>query len=300
MRDPHPAEDRAGTAPRLADVLAPRLPEWLTARAMDPAVEVVRGAPERLAGLLDWAAIREAAITGSMPLESLRITRGTATIATLLYADRGRADPAKLDSLLDAGVSIIANRVERWHPPCAALAAEVAALIPDLVRMGAIATSGDGGALPLHYDPEDILVVQLAGSKRWLVHAAAVPDPVRGMSPPEPPAGLPPHDFTLAAGDMAFVPAGHWHRCENGPGVSVHVGISLRRTTAADLLCDFAERLRDEPLLRRPISRIAGAAERAAHAAAVRALVDERLAELDLETPVAMTRGRTSAVVRLD
>lgn len=290
--------DAAAPAPGLAEILAPRSIDWLLGKLTDAEVEVVRGPAERLAGLLDWPMLREAAATGALPAGQQRITRANVALPAILYRNRGVINPAKLDELMDAGASFVANRVDQALPSIGAVAEAISAIVPESIRIGAIATHGPGGALDFHYDPEDILVVQFEGSKRWLVHGPPVPDPVRGMSPPEPPAGPPLLDTVIEAGDLLYVPAGYWHRCENGPGRSVHMGIAIRRPSAADLLCDLAERLRDEPLLRRPLTRIASPEERARHAAEVRALVAERVAALDFENPPSRMANRTTEVRR--
>ena len=96
--------------------------------------------------------------------------------------------------------------------------------------------------------------------------------PVRGMTPePVPDESQPLLDAVLAPGDFLFVPAGYWHRCENGDGLSLHVGIFLEPPSAWQAAKDLLPSLAADVAMRAPLTRFASAAERAAHDAALKA-----------------------------
>lgn len=89
-----------------------------------------------------------------------------------------------------------------------------------------------GGAFHLHYDPEDLIILQVEGAKRWRIVGPAIANPVIGMrAPPAPAETEMLFDEVLNPGDALFVPAGHWHRCEGTGPRSMHLSIFLTPPT---------------------------------------------------------------------
>ncbi len=244
----------------------------------------------RFAGLIDWPALRAVVVSGDHPLEEIRVQRETVKVAPLLYVERGRIVPGKLDALLHAGVSVIVETFERHIPALNALCRNISAHTGERVLVNAFATTGPGGALRTHYDEEDALMLQIEGSKRWQIFGPAVADPVKGMTKPAAPGGAPLLDQVLEPGDLLFVPAGYWHHCENGPGRSLHLVVSLVPAVALYALRVLVQRLAEDPLFRRPFTRLATAEERAALEAAVKARLAERTAALSLDQLAAAMR----------
>jgi hypothetical protein len=115
--------------------------------------------------------------------------------------------------------------------------------------------------LPAHWDGHDVLVLQIAGSKRWRVYDAPVTLPTdlpptfafERARPPAPPGSFrhwtahPPPDafgpeapvreIELRAGDLLYLPRGHGHEARTGETMSIHVTLGLYMVTWADLLC---------------------------------------------------------------
>ncbi len=236
----------------------------------------------RFAGLIDWPALRSVILSGNHPLEEIRVQRETAKVAPLLYAEQGRIVPAKLDALLHAGVSVIVEAFEQHIPALDALCRAIGARIGERVLVNAFVSTGPGGALRTHYDEEDALMLQIEGSKRWQVYGPAVADPVKGMTKRAPPGGPPILDKVLESGDLLFLPAGHWHHCENGPGRSLHLVVAFVPPVALYALRVLVQQLAEDPLFRRPFTRLASDEERSALEAAVKSRLAERLAALSL------------------
>jgi ribosomal protein L16 Arg81 hydroxylase len=94
---------------------------------------------------------------------------------------------------------------------------------------GAIVTTGAGGALHAHYDQQDLIILQVEGSKRWRIFGPRVLKPIKEPASSVPPETPPILDTVLEPGDLLFLPAGYWHVCDNGPQRSLHLGLFLRR-----------------------------------------------------------------------
>lgn len=235
--------------------------------------------PSRFDGLLDWNTLLGLAESGAFPAGKLRVTRDRDVVPPPFYLEAGRLDAARFAMLARQGVSLIAEPLDRHVPALAALCADIRAAVPEDIKAGAIATTGAGGAFKLHYDPEDLVILQIEGTKRWRIHGPPVENPVRGMAERAPPQGEPVFDQVLGPGDLLFVPAGHWHQCENGPGRSLHLGIFIRPPTGWYAARAILTRLREDELFRAPLSRLGGP-ERTAHEAALRARLIEAIAEM--------------------
>jgi ribosomal protein L16 Arg81 hydroxylase len=68
-------------------------------------------------------------------------------------------------------------------------------------------------------------------------------------------------DELLEAGDFLFVPGGNWHRCENGPGRSLHLGIFFQPPTAWHFIKALTSELLADETFRTPLTRIDDASD---------------------------------------
>jgi hypothetical protein len=212
--------------------------------------------PGRLAGLLSWPTLDGVLDGGGFPAKGLRVTRRGTPLPEPFYVKEGRPDPARIRQLLDHGASVVFSPLDGHVPAIDALVSGIRSGTRDHVRTGAIVTTGPGGAFDLHFDNEDLLIVQLDGSKRWLLHPVPVANAVRGMpTVPAPSRDEVTIDYTLEAGDMLLVPAGFWHHCENGPGRSVHLGVFFVPPSLPRAARRLQRALLADPAARAPLTR---------------------------------------------
>lgn len=166
---------------------------------------------------------------------------------------------ASLYRAYQAGRTLLLTELQqRWAPIakiCRALESELLGLgVPLVHRIGANAylTPTRSRGFELHYDDHCVLVLQLAGRKRWRVHAPTTELPVtrcdqamdeRSVAPPilEP---------ELAPGDVLYIPRGFPHAARTTDGSSLHVTLSLHTLTWQALVSDL---LRANPAFRRSV-----------------------------------------------
>ncbi len=267
----------------LADLAAPLSEAEFHAMLCRRAFALHRGAmtPAQRA-LLDWPAMRGLIENSPLSPDLLRMTQGTKHLEPEAYATGSRVDPAKLDAWLEQGVSIIVSGLETRLRGLIALAGDVRVKLGDRLAAYAIVSTGPGGALMQHYDSEDILVLQLEGSKRWQVHAATVANPVKGLELAPPPTSAPLFDGTIEQGDILFVPAGHWHVCQNGEGRSLHLAIGFEPVTGWNAAMRLVEQLQFDEDFRMPLSRCETGAERDALEAKLKKRLSDATAKLSL------------------
>ena len=210
----------------LSDLVAPLpLPEFKTLlRQRSP--RLIRGAGAgRYAGLLDWDGLMHAVLTGTYPAGKLRLTKQGAPLPPLFYRS-GEAPKAEIiKQVMASGGSIVAYGIDPYVPAMGRLCAAIGEETGEHIVGSAIATTGSGGALDLHYDDTDIIVVQVEGRKNWVIEREPVINPVVGLRAV--PAGDDAEillDFELEPGDLLFVPGGYRHRCAARSARSLHLG----------------------------------------------------------------------------
>jgi ribosomal protein L16 Arg81 hydroxylase len=228
------------------------------------------------AGLLTWQAFRSLIEGGVVPTGELRITKDETAIPPIFYLESGKVAAAKLERLMSHGASIVVAELNPYVPALETLCAAIRERTAETIMAGAIATTGDGGALRIHYDEDDLFIVQLEGSKRWRIYGPPVAYPVLGMATKPAPTSEPVFDEVLKPGDMLFLPAGYWHRCNNEQDLSLHLGIFFRPITTYYAVKSLLPNLIDDEIFRLPLSRSESAADRAALEAEIRArLLDQ-------------------------
>ena len=104
-------------------------------------------------------------------------------------------------------------------------------LFGSLVGANVYITPHDSQGLPAHHDDIEAFVVQLEGTKRWLLYAPTsinLPDSYELASVPL--LGPPTHDITLTPGDILYFPRGVVHQARTplstATDYSTHITIS--------------------------------------------------------------------------
>ncbi|MEG3180985.1 JmjC domain-containing protein [Sphingomonas sp. LT1P40] len=235
-----------------------------------------------LARLFTLADLERLLATGLSADDDLRITlKGTPVdLAKLGAIDaKGRTRPLVLQKLLRQGASVIVNNAQRRVPHLHGLAADVEATTGARCTIGIIASFSEMVALPVHYDRQDLILIQLDGAKSWrfLGH------PVTGSGMrPLPGAALPNdvvHTVDLRRGDLMFVPSGQHHQCTSD-GWSMHMGILLHHPSGLDLLEDLFAQNRDLAI---PFPAFEGEAARANRQRAFKETLTAAIRDADID-----------------
>lgn len=239
------------------------------------------------APLIGWHALRARLEAGDHPKrrDDIRVTKDSEAITPDRWMTKGKVDVAKLDQFLRDGFSVVVVNIEAHVPALAGVCAEIQQQYHEGAFAGVIVTSGTGaGAFKTHYDPEDLIILQVEGTKRWQVFRSPVANPLRGIAKQSPPPEDDPiFDEVLEPGDLLFLPAGHWHRCESGLSTSVHLGIFWLPPTPWHAVNRITNQLLADETFRTPLTRVEGAADFAAMEAEVKRRMIEKIGELKLD-----------------
>jgi hypothetical protein len=240
---------------------------------------------DRFASVAGWAALRRMIESGNHPKQhdAIRVTRESHAAEPPKWMTDGKVDVGKLEERLADGYSIVVVGMESHVSALAAICEEIKSRTQEGARVGAVVTSGVGaGAFITHYDPEDLIILQVEGTKRWQVFGPPVRDPLRRMPKQKLENAELLMDEVLEPGDLLLVPAGYWHHCESGLSTSVHLGIFFLPPTPWHALEELVRPLAGDEAFRTRLTRLGGAPGLKSAEAELKKRMIEKIEGLDL------------------
>jgi ribosomal protein L16 Arg81 hydroxylase len=136
------------------------------------------------------------------------------------------------------GYTIVLNGLERYVRAIASLSHSIEVELNFPTRVNGYVTPPNSTGFAPHYDPHDVLVLQIQGAKTWHVSSEARVPPHemerrKGVAPP----GLAaPSQVRLEAGDVLYLPRGQAHSAETHSEPSVHLTIGIHAPTVLTLI----------------------------------------------------------------
>ncbi|MGQ4267044.1 JmjC domain-containing protein [Nocardiopsis changdeensis] len=147
----------------------------------------------------------------------------------------GRLDLDRVEGFLADGASLVLYRVHEFHPAIRGICRLLQSRTGRLAEAVAFLSPPGRGALSLHQDDVDVIVLQTSGSKRWRIFGhfdgqdepglVTVPEGVR-----------PEHRLTLTPGDACYMPAGRPHQALSTDDWSLHISITAWPVKPVDVL----------------------------------------------------------------
>ncbi|MFJ8823107.1 JmjC domain-containing protein [Streptomyces sp. NPDC102467] len=139
----------------------------------------------------------------------------------------GFADSTAILALLQKGATLLLRNTEQWHRPTAELVARLADEVGRRVEAFFFVTPPGGQGLAVHRDDADVLLLQVAGSKRWTVQSGP-PDPHWQAGEVSGDAGPVLLNATVSTGQVLYIPRGYAHSAVGDQGLSAHVSLTIR------------------------------------------------------------------------
>lgn len=231
--------------------------DFLESLGQGPFLRADRSATE-LQELLDHAAL-EAILAnyGPAPKHAVRLAKADGDPASIWFENEA-PDLARIRDALANGYTLNVNDLADRHPRLRSLSADLCCTLGANIRCNAFLTPAGAKAFPAHFDPHEVLILQLEGAKRWRVFRpqveAPTPETVSDRTVDPDAVGPPVIDHSLQAGELLVIPRGYGHEAHCEDASSLHLTIAIHFPTWADVLARLvAETANVEPLLRRAL-----------------------------------------------
>jgi hypothetical protein len=272
----------------LSELLQPDSAETFLASAWGRSYHYVPGWSEKFAPLLPWERLNAVLEEHRLDAPRLRLMLESAAAPASAYlhyetSRRGeripRVDPVRLNELLRQGATLAVDDIGEMVAPIAQLVENLQKSFHEPIRVNAYAGWGTSQGFDPHWDAVEVLVLQIAGRKRWILYGVATEYPVgdyvsQGGEPPTEPVW----DHILEEGDLLYVPRGWWHVAIPLGEPTLHLTVAITNRKGLDFLGWLQEELTSRAIFRQDLPRFATVAEQAEH---MKRLRDELFAAWD-------------------
>lgn len=214
--------------------------------------------------MFSWDIINQILSQNLLDEKRLRITRDGLDVPSAFFRDatseRHPVNWAKVRDLLKQNASVVMNRAHDLSPAVRRLACQMEIALRHKVYVNGYMTFGSGGAFAMHYDPHDVLVLQIYGTKHWFVYEDPEPSPTyrekKKSTKPAPREVA--FETVLQAGDALFVPRGHYHRAAVTDTDSVHLTFGIHTARVMDFVDWVKDDLLTDEAFRKDIVTLEG------------------------------------------
>ena len=166
----------------------------------------------------------------------------------------------KVLAQLAGGATLVLQALHRTWPPLIRFGTELAVELGHPVQINAYITPPENQGFSAHYDTHDVFVLQVAGSKRWTIHAPVIDDPLPDQTWDQRKSAVaaratetPLIDTVLQPGDALYLPRGFLHSAVAQGEVSIHLTVGVHPLTAYDLARELITAAASDRDLRRSL-----------------------------------------------
>jgi ribosomal protein L16 Arg81 hydroxylase len=266
-------------------VIAPLTRDQFLADYWSKSFLVAKGKAGRFAGLLSWDELNAILEQHRLYPPRFRLTRDGRNVETFRYTTPSaggipRLNSGKLAACLSAGATLVLDCVEELAPRVRQLASSVREALHASAHVNLYAGWHSQKGLDLHFDCQEIMVLQVAGRKRWQVYRPTRVNPLPDdeEAPPKPTAP-PIWDGMLEDGDMLYVPRGWWHVAFPVGEPSLHLTVATEPPLGTHLLEWLMRKLRLHEVVRAGIPQLDDAKGQKAYLDALRPLLSQALTD---------------------
>jgi len=184
----------------------------------------------------------------------------------------------KLAACLSGGATLVLDCVEEVAPSVRNLAASFRNALHAGNYVNLYAGWHTQNGLDLHWDSQEIIVLQLSGKKRWQIYRPTRLNPLQDdLEAPPKPVSAPMWDDVLEDGDLLYIPRGWWHVAFPLGEPSLHLTVATIPPHGVDLLQWIVSRLRRHEAVRADLPELSDARSQKAYLKALRPLISEAL-----------------------
>jgi ribosomal protein L16 Arg81 hydroxylase len=171
-----------------------------------------------------------------------------------------QVDSAKVLAQLASGATVVLQGLHRLWPPLIDFVRRAVDDIGHPAQANAYITPPGNRGFDFHYDVHDVFVLQVSGSKRWIVHEPVHPHPLPSQPWTDHRAQIADRvtgeaviDVELTEGDALYLPRGWVHAAQALDTTSIHLTIGVAAMTPVDVARAVLDELSAHENFRAPL-----------------------------------------------
>jgi len=143
------------------------------------------------------------------------------------------------------GATIVLESLHRYWRPLTDFCRELELALGHRLQVNAYLTPPGSQGFDVHRDEHDVFVLQVSGSKHWIVYDRDEPDVVL-------------IDEDIARGSVLYIPKGFPHAADTGDSASAHLTVGILTHEGANVVREVAKLAEEEPVFqeRLPIGAV--------------------------------------------
>jgi ribosomal protein L16 Arg81 hydroxylase len=218
---------------------------------------VKRSHPDYFGSLLSLEEVDRVITTLDLRYPTITLKNAEQLVTSEDYTLQGDSiDVAKVYQLFEKGSTITLSYLDTKVPTLAAFCRSLESEFSFPFQSNVYLTPARAKGAKYHYDSHDVFVLQVAGSKRWILYGTPVELPLRGQEfdAAVHERGKATLEFHLEAGDFAYIPRGIVHDASSGEATSLHITVGVLHFSWTDVLLEsIADVSLNDPAFRKAL-----------------------------------------------
>lgn len=245
----------------------------------------MQGPAGRFAGLFGWDELNAVLEQHRLTPPRVKLFKDGQPVDPARYVTPPHMGTPRLDSgglavCVAEGATLILNDVQEVSPKLRGLMQAFQAALSTDTYANLYAAWHSQKAFDLHWDPQDSIILQLSGRKRWKIYKPTRLHPLEDdLEKPAQPTGEPVWEGVMKEGDAIYIPRGWWHVVFPLNEPSLHLTVSLTPPKGIDLLGWAISKLRREVAVRADLPAFQDDDGQAAYMKTLRGLVENVLSD---------------------
>lgn len=214
---------------------------------------VINGSNDKFSNLFSWSKLNDLLNYSGNSYPYLRIVDHKTPIHEDLLLDKKvlseklvrKIDPKKVVDYCKKGATLVFDKSELFDKEIKCLVQDLIFEIGEKVQANLYCSWTDHQGFDLHYDTHEVILLQVEGCKKWKVYSDIRKFPIKYQIEDsiKPTADeVPCLDIELKAGEVLYIPRGHYHAGIAGKDPSIHItlGVNCRTgITFSKFLTDY-------------------------------------------------------------
>lgn len=254
------------------DIMAPIGAEAFMAEYEGKKPLHLKGAAEKFAQVMSWPLLSD--LLGQATIwsaQSLMLVLDKETVPGQQYCtptagrDGGqvmRPDPAKVQSYLKKGATLVANDIDHLSSGLTAFSKCIEEALGAKIQGNLYCSSKRRQGFAAHFDTHDVYAVHVEGTKTWHIYEGRAEGPIAhpmfktlGREHHEKAKGELLMDVKMEPGDLLYLPRGQYHDALADEGGAVHIAFGATYPIGMDVMSMLFESVLAEPVFRANLPR---------------------------------------------